>query len=163
MGGFLGSARRAFSSQTIASSVRDYIKWTNPSQAYLDPMWGARGLRPMACSVNGIASSSEPVRNLQIAGPISAGTALRLNASTASYSGIASSHRRCARRRRPLAKCALGLNGDVAKACRIRLSARSRLAPAESGAAQERTTHKRVRQPALRLDRPRVESQRMLV
>ena len=53
-----------FSSQMIASSVRDCSRCDCPIRPYQLPMWGSRGLRRMACSWSGIASSIDPVRIL---------------------------------------------------------------------------------------------------
>src|SRR5262249_27232275 len=52
-------------------------------------------LRRMACSVTGTASSIDPVKNLQFARPSNAPIALGLDASTVSYSRMASSHWFC--------------------------------------------------------------------
>src|SRR5215813_14864663 len=49
---------RAFSSQAIASSVRDCSKCTTPIQIYHPDMPGSRGLSRMACSICAIASWS---------------------------------------------------------------------------------------------------------
>ena len=118
MGECAGVALRAFSSQMIASSVRDCSRCTAPICKYQMPIAGSRGLRRMACSASGIDSSIDPVKNLhQPSCPIAL-TELRLDASAVSYSGMASANRRCARNTWPLAICASGLRGDTAKPAR---------------------------------------------
>ena len=103
-----------------------------------------------------------PGKQLAPAKVVYAPTQLRLNASTVSYSGMASSHRLCARSTWPLAKCASGLRGDAAKACPTSPSARSMSAAAESVIPVEHAARERVCQPALRLDGLRIERQRVL-
>jgi hypothetical protein len=86
----------------------------------------------MACSTSGIVSSIDPAKSLHWPRECNAPTELRLNASTASYSGMASRNRFCARSTWPLALCASGLRGEAAKACPASPSARMMSAAAES-------------------------------
>ena len=92
-----GQALRAFSSQTIASPMCDCSRCTNPMASYHVSIRGSRGLRRKACSVSVIASSIDPAKSLHQARPLNAPTRLGSDASAISYSGIASSHRFCAR------------------------------------------------------------------
>jgi len=88
-------------------------------------MRGSRGLRRIACCASATASSSDPVSNLQSARLSNALALLGLIASAVSHSGMASSHRSSARRTMPLARCAVGLRGDAAKARSANVTARA--------------------------------------
>ena len=123
---------------------------------------GSRGLRRMACSWSGIISSIDPVKSLHWPRANSAPTQLRLNASTVSYSGMASSYRRCARSTWPLAKCASGLRGDAAKACPTSSSARAMSAAAESVIPLKHAAMSALANQPCASTEPRIERQRAL-
>src|SRR5271166_1116296 len=114
----------------------------------------------MACSMGGIASSSEPVSILHLPTLTRPGTELRSEAITVSYSKRASSIRPCTRSSWPLTKCATALRGDAAKAWSTSPFARARSAATGSVIPIEHAVYDRQRQARLCLDCPRVERQR---
>ena len=154
-------ALRAFSSQRIASSMRDCSRCACPIRTYQ-----YADQRIARTKADGLLYQRDyllyrPSEELARPRAANAPTQLRLNASAVSYSGMASSHRRCARSTWPFAKCASGLRGDAAKACRPTFRPRD-VAADESVIQVQHAAHERARQPALRLDGARIERQRAL-
>src|SRR6516162_2432185 len=94
-------------------------------------MLGSLGLSRMACCWAAIPSSIGPMKILHLPIAANASTQFRLTASAASYSGMASAHRRRARSTCALAKCASALLGDAATAFAAKSSARWMLASSE--------------------------------